>query len=99
VVKELCLPVGKEELSKFINNLNQEISQLEKVRKLALARLNGEQELLKERELRRKLESESSRKWKRELEQLKEKKRESENYFSRDECFEMYETGWKIRLF
>jgi predicted RNase H-like nuclease (RuvC/YqgF family) len=90
VVRELCLPVEKEELSKFINHLNQEISQLEKVREVALARSNGEQELLRERELRRKLESEN-RKLKRELEQLKEEKSESENYFSRDERFEMYE--------
>ena len=36
------------------------------------------------------MESEN-RKLKRELEQLKEEKSESENYFSRDERFEMYE--------
>ena len=82
VLNELCLPVGTEELFKFISNVDLEISQLEKIRELALARLNGERELLRERELRRKLESEN-RKLKRELEHLKEDKSKNENYFSR----------------
>lgn len=90
LIKDCFISSSKEELLNFIVNINQEISQLEKVRELAVVRLNSEKELLEERELRRKLESEN-RKLRRELERLKEERSESENYFSRDERFEMYE--------
>jgi hypothetical protein len=84
------VPDTKEDLEHFIIKINTEIERMQRMRELAVCRLNERSELVRERELRRKMESEN-RKLRSELASLKARESVFDNCLARDERFEMHE--------